>query len=262
MKKGYQKLGYLLVFLVIFSSCELLEGLEGETGITNEQVVEGLKTALNVGTDSSVVSLNAADGYYADAAVKIFLPDEAKVIYDFASYIGGQSVIEDLVKKINRSAEDAAIEAKPIFVSAVTDLTITQGLEILQGVNVTAKNGRDEFDSLAATHYLEYKTRTKLKDLFKPKINTSLGKPLIAGISANSAWSTVMGNYNKFANTLAGQIAGATPVTSDLPEYTTDKALNGLFVKIGVQERKIRKDPFQWALDILEKVFGSVYQES
>lgn len=243
-------------------SCDLLDQASENSGLTEEEVVQGLKVALEVGTDTSVTVLNATDGYYKDKIVKILLPEEAEIIYDYAAQLNLEPAIEELVKKVNRSAEDAAIEAKPIFVSAITDMSIVDGFNILQGVDVTSKSESETFDSLAATKYLEYKTRTGLKNLFQPKIQNSLNKELIGGISASSAWSDVFGTYNQFANTIAGQIAGATPVETDLPAYTTDKALDGLFYKIGVEEKEIRKDPFAWALDILEKVFGSIFEAS
>jgi len=253
----------VLLFPILLYSCDLLnmESVAGDP--TTDEIVSGLKTALKVGTDSSSTVLNKQDGYFANAAIKIPMPPEAKLITDnmngtLLSSIGVPAMVEKMVLSMNRSAEDAASEAKPIFWDAITNITLGDALSILQGKNPSSPSST--FDSTAATGYLKSVTYTALSGVFQPKIDVSLGRPLVSGLSANSLWTTLTTAYNNVANTLAGRILGLSPVTSQLSLFVTQKGLDGLFHMVGIQEKKIRKDPFKWASDILKKVFGFVYK--
>jgi len=259
----------LTALLFFNSSCDELFDLADDAGLSNEEVVEGLKTALEVGTDSAVFHTSKADGYYRNEIIKVFLPPEADVIVDNLDHpilqaIGAEALVEDVILRINRSAEDAAPLAKDIFFDAVGGLSISDGFKILNGQNpndTRLKYGTtEEFDSIAATNYLRDETYTALSGIFKPKIKTSLEKPLVVGVSAMTTWNELTGLYNNAANSIAGQIAGLNPVNTELDVWVTDKALGGLFYKVGEEEKKIRRDPFKWALDILQRVFGSVMQ--
>jgi hypothetical protein len=262
-------LGLLLLATCIgISSCELLE----DTGLTTEQVAEGLKTALVVGTDSSSSILSTVNGYYGDAAVKILLPPEADGILDAMNEIGAvktlmEPVIDNVVKTVNRAAEDAAVEAAPIFKNAITSMSFSDAWAILKGSNPANPKKSTEFDSLAATHYLISTTYDALSAAFSPKIDVSLNKDLLGSVSANDAWNTFETKYNSVAENAGYQlilsIAGINmdPVPSSLGAYATERALDGLFLKVGEQERSIRENPLKWAAttvgNILEKVFGN-----
>lgn len=268
MKKIYFILSILAA--LSFVACEEINDvLEEVDELSTEEVVSGLKTALVVGTDSSVTYLSAVDGYYKNEALKILLPDEADVIIDNLDNQVFQSLgvsdflqqqVDEMVLRINRSAEDAATEAAPIFKSSITNLTLDKAWDILNGTNPEAKGQAAEFDSLAATHYLMSTTFTQLSGLFQPKINNSLDKPLVAGVSTNQAWDEVQATYNQGAETVAGQILGLQSVNIQLSEHVTNRALDGLFLKVGEEEKKIRRDPLAWATsavgDILNRVFG------
>ncbi len=228
--------------ILSISACEEANQILEELGLSNEEVVEGLKTALNVGTDTSVTRLSALDGYFKDEAVKILLPKEAEPVYNVLTSIpGGQTLLNNAVLAINRAAEDAAPEAKTIFVDAITGITIADGFTIL--------NGGDT----AATIYLSDKTRTPLTDLFKPKIQTSLSKPLVLNTSAEKAYTDLINAYNTAS---LGGILWPEIKTNSLSQHVTEKALDGLFVKVGDEERKIRRDPLHRVSEILQKVFG------
>jgi hypothetical protein len=249
-------------------SCELIED---STGLSEEQVIEGLKTALNVGADSATTNLHTTNGYFLDETVKIVLPPDAEIITNnlskVVSYIpGGQSFIEgkldDLVLSLNKAAEDAADDALPILTSAVTNLSIQEAWDILNGTVPTSTKSTQtsEFDSTAATNYLSQQTKDDLIIAFSTPINASLNKNLVGNTSTNDIWSSITTYYND-----AVVIYNAIPfftdldqVNSDLGEYATEKALDGLFLKVGEEEKKIRKDPYAWAIDILEDVFGSL----
>ena len=243
MKNLVKKMMFL-VFIsgtaVLTHSCEEVE--KAINGLSNEEVIEGLKMALNVGTDTSVTTLNAVDGYLKDEAVKILLPDESAVLISNISKVPGLDIlVDETVKAINRSAEDAAIEAKPIFVNAITNISITDGFAILNGAD-------DE-----ATKYLETNTYSDLVSVFKPKISTSLNKELVNGVSAESAYARLITTYN--AASLNGTLFKKIE-TNTLTDHTTKKALDGLFLKVAEEEGKIRNDVTHRVNDILKKVFG------
>ena len=270
---------YIIVPAFILGSCELFDNID--TGLSDEDIVNGLKTALEVGTDSSSSTLSALNGYYMGdpVHVKIPLPSEVESIRSLinsngtlanvSSVIGLESAFENVIASVNHAAEDAAKSAAPIFKDAITHLTISQGLDILNG-QVPEGSGMKsaDFDSTAATQYLKLETTTKLTDEFAPKIDLSLDKDLVGGISATEAWNSMTGLYNSFlgnstvitAITIAN-IGGAninlpSGITTDIGVFATERALNGLFYLVGNEEIKIRRDPFQWAIDILQKVFG------
>jgi len=235
----------VVAFLVIISltRCDKVDDII--SGLTEQDVVQGLKSALTVGTDTAVVQLNKVNGYFGNQLLKILLPEEASIIVDNIALIpGGQDLIEELVLRMNRAAEDAAGGATPVFVNAITSMSFSDAFGILNGV-----------DS-AATHYLREKTYGGLYSVFKPIIAESLSKPLIAGISANGAWENLTIPYNELANSLAGQILNLTPVNIRLDDHVTRKGLNGLFIKIAEEEKAIRTDPLARVNDILRKVFG------
>lgn len=267
MKKVF---GIFLLTGLLFSNCEYLEDNLPES-LTDSEVIEGLKTALNVGVDTATNTLHATNGYFLDEAVKILLPPEAEIITSnlskVASYIpGGQELIQDqlddLILSINRAAEDAANDALPILTDAVASLSIEDGWDILNGsVPSSYKSTDSDFDSIAATHYMEQETKPALIIAFSAPINNSLDKPLIGNSSTNDIWGTITSNYNSAVEiyNLIPLIADLETVNSNLGEYATEKALDGLFLKVGEEEKKIRKDPWQWSLDILHRVFGSLF---
>ena len=235
-----------------------------QTGLSEGDIVEGLKEALRVGTDSSISVLGVADGYFADEAVKILLPPEANAILkykddDAFKALGLAKKFDDLTLGINRAAEWAVDSTGPIFYSAIFDsMTITDGLAIL--------NGNDT----SATHYLKMNTFTSLSNLFYPYMDQALSINFIGDFTPKGLWTDITVNYNKAANLYNSGIAitnalGTTNLTpyevvsnTDLTSWTTNKGLTGIFLKVGEQEALIRHDPIARVTDILEKVFGSV----
>lgn len=231
-----------LAFMFVACTQDFFNPDSGNGALSNEDVIKGLKEALNVGTDTSVSILHKANGYYADQAVKILLPPEAEVVYEQVNKIpGGSALIENTIVAMNRAAEDAASEAKPIFVNAITGMTIGDGFTILNGPDT------------AATSYLKDKTFSPLYNAFQPKINASLSKPLVAGLSAEDTYSNLVDAYNTAS--LNGILFDKIS-TNSLSDHVTTKGLNGLFLKVSEQEKKIRKDPLAQVTDLLKKVFG------
>lgn len=225
----------LFTALLITVSCDdLLSDFE----LSEEQVVAGLKDALLHGTDTAVANLSATDGYFQDELVKILLPAEAQPVYDVLSSVPLlDTYVEETVLTINRAAEDAATEAAPIFRDAILDMTIADGWDIL--------NGSDT----AATSYLRRNTNQDLFDAFQPKIENSLSKDIVLGLSAEESYERLINTYN--ALPLIEDIK-----TNSLSEHTTNRALTGLFKKVGKEEELIREDPAHRVTDIMKKVFA------
>jgi len=274
MKKIFFALLPFIIALFAISCDEL----NVDPSLTDEELIEGLKTALNVGTDSSTAELSAVNGYYLDKFVKIPLPDEAEEVRtvvvqlqekapSLSSFIDLDDEFENVVKSINKAAEESAKEAAPIFGGAIKSLTIKDGWDILNGKNPADKTKADAFDSTAATAYFKTLTSGELTQLYAPKINVALDKDLGVGLSANEAWNALRNAVNSSVDkitsnnilNLAYENSGISIPrieTESIGEFATEKALDGLFLKVGEEEKKIRNNPFDWALDILRKVFG------
>ncbi|WP_321346393.1 DUF4197 domain-containing protein [uncultured Draconibacterium sp.] len=221
--------------------------LEGNTPLTQSEIVAGLKEALITGTNNSVSILGAQDGYYKDELVKILLPPEADIIVDNIGKVpGGQKLLDDVLLHINRAAEDAAKEAAPIFVNSIKSMTINDAVVILKG------------DDNAATSYLHKTTYDQLFELYQPKIKTSVEKDLVGGVSTKESWDTLVGKWNLVADSFIGKTAGLEKVDTQLEDYLTAKALDGVFIKIAAEEKLIREDPAARVTSLLKKVFGSV----
>jgi hypothetical protein len=242
---------YILVVLIyMFTGCaELVNVVQTQVNVplTEGEVISGLKEALSTGSRIAAEHLAAENGYYGDAAVKILLPDEAKVIIDNISRIpGGQQLVEDVILRINRAAEDAARDVAPIFLNSIRQMTIRDAFNIL--------NGPDN----AATSYLRATTYNDLYTLYKPKIQASTEKKLIGNISTKESWNTLTGKWNSLANSIAGKLAGLKPVNTDLDDFLTNRALDGMFSKVAIEELKIRTQVSARVTPLLKKVFGSL----
>jgi hypothetical protein len=241
---------FLFVLLAVFTGCaELLNILQTpvSTALTEDEVISGLKEALALGAKSSAEKLSMENGYYGDAAIKILLPDEAKIIVDNISKIpGGDQLVEDVILRINRAAEDAAREVAPIFVNSITQMTIKDAFNILKG------------SDNAATSYLRATTYNDLYFLYKPKIQSSTEKKIIGNVSTKDSWVTLTGKWNSVANSVAGKLAGLKPVNTDLDVFLTNKALAGIFSRVEIEELKIRKEVSARVTPLLKRVFGTL----
>jgi len=203
----------------------------GKIPLTETQIADGLKQALNLGVDSSVKNLSRLDGFYK-SSYKILLPQESRVVIDRLKSIPGFSTLEEeAIKRINKAAEDAASKAGPIFLQAVKDMTIADATNILMG----PKN--------AATTYLNEKTYTKLYETFYPVLVESMNK-----FGALDYWADAINTYNK--------IPFITKVNPDLANHVNTKALDALFDQIAQKELGIRSDINQRTTDLLRQVFA------
>jgi hypothetical protein len=200
------------------------------SGLSNEEIIAGLKEALSVGTTNSALKLGAENGFFLNPELKINMPEEATKVESTLRKMGMGKMVDKAILTMNRAAEDATAEVKDIFVDAIRNITITDGLTILKGNNT------------AATAYLKSATTESLKIRMRPVIETSLTK-----VNATKYWKDVFTSYNQFAT---------KKINPDLVAYVTEKALEGLFATIAEEEQKIRKDPAARVSDLLKKVFN------
>ncbi len=227
----------LTLVLGACTSAQINQALEdvnktlGDKPLTTGEVAEGLKEALvkGISTGSDLVSIT--DGYFKNAEIKIPFPPEVKKVEDAMRKIGLGSEVDKFVMTLNRGAEDAAKEAKPIFIAAIRSMTIQDAWSILRG------------EENAATEYLKRTTSPLLKEKFKPVIQSSLNK-----VNATKYYGEIVSRYN--------QIPFVEKVNPNLDDYATDKAIEGLFVMIAKEEKNIRQDPVARTTELLNLDVG------
>lgn len=202
------------------------------TSLSETDIASGLKEALTIGSKNASSQLNALDGFNKNMKVRIPFPEDAQKVARKLREMGFGRKVDDFELTLNRAAEQAAKEAAPIFVNAITSMSITDAKNILIG------------SDSAATSYLRTKTSNPLAQAFSPHIKKALD-----ATTATKKWTELATLYNK--------LPLVTKVETDLVKYTTNKALKGLFVVVAEEEMKIRKDPAARVTDILKKVFGS-----
>ncbi len=226
---------YLLALLLSFGlvSCDVLSKLPSYTSVTESEASEGMRQAIEQGVSRGISTLNTQDGFFGNQAYKLFLPAEAQRIESTLRQLGMGGLVDRAILQINRSAEDAVGYARPIFVDALREMTITDALNIIRGPND------------AATQYFKQKTTARLTAAFSPIIKSSLDK-----FSATKYYSDVVNTYNGFPTTL-------NKINPDLPSYVVDKAVTALFDQIAKEEANIRANPVARTTDILKRVFGS-----
>lgn len=205
----------------------------GSGGLSQSEITEGLKQALQVGAKNATGKVSAVDGFFGNAMIKVLMPPEAQKVERTLREVGMGSLVDKAILSMNRAAEDASKKALPIFGNAITSMTIQDGITILKGSND------------AATQYLKSKTTSPLTTAFKPVIEESLDK-----FNATKYWAEVFNAYNALPTTFK-------KVNPDLPGYVTERALNGIFVYVADEESKIRLNPAARVTDLLKKVFGS-----
>jgi hypothetical protein len=256
-----KKLIIFLGMLWLFAACAELQAILGDVsgggskGLTEQEVVRGLRNALEVGTDTSVTLLSRANGYFQDAAVRVLLPSEiTQAISQLRSTSAGENIYRNSIQKIesdmllslNRAAEKAADKARTILKDAIRNITIQDAFGILQG----ADN--------AATEYLRARTFNSLSNAFQPDIRQVLNEPLVLNMSTDRIYKDFINAYNTVVdNDRLGLLKIQRIQQRDLTAYVTERALNGLFIKIADEERDIRRDPQARVTEILRKVFGS-----
>ena len=214
---------------------DVSDQLNGEAPLTNADVVAGLKEALTKGAEHSVSVASVTDGFWKNSRLRIPFPPEAVKVKNTLNDLGMSAQVEKFEMTMNRAAENAAKEAVPVFVNAITQMTVADGFAILKG------------GDHAATDYLKEKTTAELIAKFRPIVEKATEQ-----VALTSYWAPLAGAYNK-----ATLITGGQAVNPDLNAYVTQKAIDGLFVLVADEEQQIRKDPLARTTDLLKRVFGA-----
>jgi len=227
------------IFIILFGCAEMTSVLEnvnstvnsGPAPLTNSEVIKGLKEALTVGTNNSTTLTSKLDGFYKNPEIFIPFPPEVIKVKEKVEALGMKKQVDEFVMTMNRSAETASKEAAPIFINAITSMSIADGFAILKG------------NDNAATQYLKDKTSTQLKIKFNPVVKDAINQ-----VQVTKYWNPVITTYNK--------IPFIKKEKPNLEDYITTRAMDGLFLMIEKEEKKIRKDPLARVTDILKKVFS------
>jgi hypothetical protein len=237
----FMKKNFILLFIAILGiqqiDAQFLKNAKkfinsNNKGLTEKDAADGIKEALINGTGESVKQVSVLNGYWGNPEIKIPFPAEAKEMESKLRAIGMGKKVDEFNESMNRAAEKAASEAKPIFVTAIKEMTVRDAVNIVKG----ADN--------AATMYLKNTTSPQLINKFQPIIKTSLDE-----VNATRYWSDLITIYNK--------LPMVKKMNPNLPQYVTQKAIDGLFIMIAKEEFKIRKDPVARTSELLKKVFGN-----
>lgn len=234
--KNLKKIALLIVLFQVMA-CNELQQVVGQlptttgTSITNDQIGNGLKEALNKGITDQVSKLAVDGGFYNNELTKILLPEPLQKVDKALRSIGLSKLADEGLKVLNSAAEDAVGEAIPIFVDAIKGMSFTDAKNILLG------------DENAATNYLMSSTSEDLYQKFNPIINNSFKK-----VGADKIWTSIITKYNSIPLT--------NDVNPDLTDYVTAEALKGVFTMIEVEEKEIRENVSTRSTELLRKVFA------
>jgi len=210
----------------------VLDQLKKPSGALSEgDIVSGLKEALNIGISNGSAEASKVDGFFKNDLIKIVVPPEAQKVATTLRKMGMGAQVDKFTLSLNRAAEDAAKKSKPIFVKAITSMTIPDALSILKG--------QDD----AATQYLKKTTNDELFNTFFPVVDSTLNLN-----KATQYYTELVTIYN--------EIPLVKKVNPDLKKYATQKTIDGLYILIAQEEKKIRVDPVARVSDILKRVFG------
>ena len=238
---------YTLVGLTFISvtSCDVLEEVlatvpvvmePAKPSLTNQEVISGLKEALERGIENSVNLTSITDGFLGNSNIRLPFPADAQKVKDKALEWGLDVKVNEFETTLNRAAEEATKTALPIFKDAILSMSIQDGFSILKGGNG------------AATKFLRDNTSAQLIEAFKPKVDEAIAK-----VKLTNYWNPIITKYNTAMTLTNGQ-----KINPDLTDYVTNKAIDGLFFMVEQEENKIRLDPVARVSDLLKKVFGSI----
>lgn len=214
----------------------ILDDSASKPSLTNDEVIAGLKEALNVGIKNSVDLTSVTDGFLGNADIRLPFPEDAMKVKQKALDWGLDGQVEKFETTLNRAAEEATKEALPIFKDAILNMSISDGFGILNG------------GEGAATKFLKDKTTSQLVTAFSPKVEAAISK-----VKLTEYWEPIINKYNG-----AMTLTGGEKLNPDLNQYVTERAISGLFFMVEKEENKIRKDPVARVSELLQKVFGSI----
>ena len=233
-------LGAVLICSIHFayagSFSDMVKGAQDILGskgdLSNDEIIQGLKEALQVGTENAVKLVSKPDGYYQNPDIKIPLPESVQKVEKVLRATGYGEKVDSFELSMNRAAERAAPEAKSIFGDAITQMTFDDAKKIL--------NGQDN----EATLYFEDKTSARLQEVFKPIVKDAMGE-----VGVTQSFQDL--------NARAESMPFGKSLSFDLDQYVSDGALKGLFKMLAEEEKRIRTEPAARVTDLLKKVFAS-----
>lgn len=241
------KLNLFLGLIALLFSCDVLNeasnmmnnssnSSNNKPSLTNDEVIAGLREALQLGIKNSVSLTSVTDGFLKNSEIRLPFPPDAQKVRDKALEWKLDGQVEKFETTLNRAAEEASKEALPIFADAIKNMSVQDGFAIL--------NGGDG----AATKFLKDYTSSKLVAAFSPKVKEATSK-----VKLTEYWNPIITKYNN-----AMTLTGGQKLNPDLDAYITQKAIDGLFLMVSKEENKIRKDPAAQVTALLSKVFGSL----
>jgi len=229
-----KKILVLLIAIQFVRCAELqnvVKNLPMGASLSQDQIGNGLREALDNGIKNQVSKLTSKDGFYRNELVKIILPEELQVVDKALRRLGLSNLANEGIKVLNRAAEDAVKTATPIFIKAVKEISFKDAKNILLG------------DKNAATSYLQSQTTQNLYESFTPVIDNSFSK-----VGADKVWNNLISRYNA--------IPFVNKVNPDLTNYVTTQALKGVFKMIEVEEKGIREKTGLRTSTLLKQVFA------
>lgn len=236
------------LFIISLFSCSIIEDVSTtilnptnnsstKIELTNEEVISGLKEALNVGIKNAVNLSSVTDGFLKNDTIRLPFPPDAIKVREKAINFGLSKQVTTFEETLNRAAEEATKKALPIFIDAIKNMSVSDGFSILKGGDG------------AATKFLKSQTSNQLVIAFAPVVKEATTK-----VQLTAYWNPIITRYNS-----AMTLSGGQKLDPDLDAYITQKAIDGLFYLVEIEENKIRKDPLARVSDILVKVFGSLF---
>ena len=205
-------------------------GHRDTSGLSDDKITAGLKQALQVSTSKAVSLTGKPDGFLKNAAIKILLPPKLKSVGSGMRMLGMGARVDELEVGMNRAAEQAAPQAKQIFLDALKKMSFDDARKILTGSDT------------AATEYFKRTSSTDLTTAFTPIVKTSMEHV------------GVVQQYDRVVKSAPGGSAIAGQL--DINKYVVGKTLDGLFYMLGEQEKQIRKNPAAQTTSLLKEVFG------
>ncbi|PSL02974.1 DUF4197 domain-containing protein [Cecembia rubra] len=230
---------YPILLMLVFASCttadinKVLQGVGGQGPLTQQEVAQGLKEALIQGISKGADQASKQDGFFGNELIRILLPEDARRVENTLRQIGLGSEVDRALLAINRGAERAAQEAKPIFINAIRQMTIQDAFNILKG------------EQDAATQFLRRTTERQLIELFQPRIQESLNE-----VGATRFYGDIANTYNNLPLT-------NRKIDPDLNAYVTERAIDGLFKLVASEEQNIRQNPLERTTALMRRVFAA-----
>ncbi len=205
---------------------------DSAAGLSQADIAAGLREALGVGVERAIALLGRDGGFLNDAQVRIPMPGALQTVEKGLRAAGQGAIADEFVQTINHAAEQAAPEARAIFVDAIRSMTLEDAGKIL--------NGPDD----AATRYFRERSEARLAAAVRPVVERATAR-----VGVTSSYKRMVGGLGPLARL-------AVPGGLDLDRYVTQKTVDGIFIKLAEEEKRIRKDPMARSTELLKQVFG------